>query len=69
MDLASRRGQIAELEHEVEATQQHCDRSADTATVKTMECQAHAEAKSKAEEELSNTNKELQGLLRALGLL
>lgn len=68
-ELASRRCQITELEHEVEATRQYSVRSGDTANVKNIECQAHAKAKSKAEEELSNTNKELQGLLQTLGEL
>ena len=68
-DLASRRYQIAELEREVEATRQHSVRSGDTANVKTIECQAHAKAKSKAEEELANVNTELQGLLQTLGIL
>jgi hypothetical protein len=67
--LASRRYQIAELEDEVEATRQYSVRSGDTAKVKTIECQAHAKAKSKAEKELSNTNAELQGLLQTLGIL
>ena len=68
-DLASRRYQIAELEREVEATRQHSVRSGDTANVKTIECQAHAKAKSKAEEEFANANTELQGLLQTLGIL
>jgi hypothetical protein len=67
--LASRRYQIAKLEDEVEATRQYSVRSGDTAKVKTIECQAHAKAKSKAEKELSNTNAELQGLLQTLGIL
>jgi hypothetical protein len=68
-DLASKRCQIVELEHEVEATRQDSVRSGDTANKKTIECQAHAKAKGKAEEELSNTNTELQGLLQTLGIL
>lgn len=65
-DLEARRAQIVKLEHEVEVSRKHANQSRDGAWRLTIDCQTYAEAKSKAQEGCSNTDKELQGILAAL---
>lgn len=65
-DLEARRAQIVKLEHEVEVSRKHANQSRDGAWRLTIDCQTYAEAKSKAQEGFSNTDKELQGILAAL---